>query len=80
MNKKYRLLLLSIALGIAITGCSDEAKYRTMAEKYNAVQAEKARHKAMSAQEMAAHTDEALHHATPTTAGSVSVAHNIDTA
>jgi len=34
-----------------------------MAEKYNAVQAEKAKHKAMSAQEMAAHSDEEMHHA-----------------
>ncbi len=80
MNKKYRLLMLSIALGIAITGCSDESKNKAMAEKYNALQAEKARHKAMSAQEMAAHTDEEMHHAMPTTAKSVSVAHNIDTA
>ena len=58
MNKTHRLLLLSIALGSTITGCSDEAKHKAMAEKYNAVQAEKAKHKAMSAEEMADHTDE----------------------
>ena len=79
MNKKYRLLLLSIALAIATTGCSDDAKYKEMAEKYNAVQAEKAKHKAMSAQEMAAHSGEEMHHAMPMPAGSAAVAQNIDT-
>jgi nitrite reductase (NO-forming) len=49
-----------------------------MAEKYNALQAEKTKHKAMSAQEMAAHTDEDLHHAMPMPAGAAAVAHNID--
>ena len=78
MNKIHTLLLLSIALGIASTGCSDEAKHKAMAEKYSAVQAKKAKHKAISTQEMAAHTDEELHHAMPMPAGST-VANNIDT-
>ncbi|MDD2660865.1 MAG: multicopper oxidase domain-containing protein, partial [Methylococcales bacterium] len=70
MNKKYRLLLLSVALGIATTGCSDDAKYKAMAEKYNALQAEKAKQKAMSAEEM--------HHAIPMS-HELSGAHKIDT-
>ena len=79
MNKTHRLLLLSIALGSTLIGCSDEAKYKAMAEKYNALQAEKTKHKAMTAEEMAAHSDEALHHAMPMPAGLTAVAHNIDT-
>ena len=43
------------------------------------LQAEKAKHKAMSAEEMAAHSDEAMHHAMPMPAESAGVAHNIDT-
>ena len=65
MNKTHSLLLLSIALSSTIIGCSDEAKYKAMAEKYNAVQAEKTKHKAMSAEEMAAHSGEEMHHAMP---------------
>ncbi len=51
-----------------------------MAEKYNALQARKANHKAMSPEEMLAHSDEALHHAMPMPVGTTAVAHNIDTA
>jgi nitrite reductase (NO-forming) len=79
MNRTHRLLLLSIALSSILIGCSDEAKYKAMAEKYNALQAEKAKHKAMTAEEMTVHTDEALHHAMPMPAGLAAVAHNIDT-
>jgi len=79
MNKTHSLLLLSIVLSSTIIGCSDEAKYNAMAEKYNALQAEKAKHKAMSAEEMAAHSDEERQHAMPMPAGSATVAHNIDT-
>ena len=79
MNKPPRLLLLSIALSSTLIGCSDEAKHKAMAEKYNALQAEKTKHKAMSAQEMAAHSDEEMHHAMPMPAGSTAVSHNIDT-
>ena len=79
MNKICSLLLLSIALSSTIIGCSDEAKNKAMAEKYNAVQAENAKHKAMSAQEMAAHSDEEMHHDMPMPAGSTAITHNIDT-
>jgi nitrite reductase (NO-forming) len=65
MNRTTRLLILSIVLNTIIIGCSDDAKYKAMAEKYNAIQAEKAKHKAMSAEEMAAHSDEEMHHAMP---------------
>ena len=78
MYRTKKLLLLSIALMCTLTGCSDEAKHKAMAEKYNAVQAEKVRHKAMSAKERADHTDETLHHAMPMPAGSAAVAHDID--
>lgn len=80
MNKTPSLLLLSIALGSTIIGCSDDEKYKAMAEKYNAAQAEKTKHKAMSAQEMAAHSDEEMHHAMTMPAGLAGVTHNIDTA
>ncbi len=79
MKKTHKWLLISIALSSTLIGCSDEAKYKAMAEKYNALQAEKAKHKAMSAEEMAAHSDEEMHHAMPMPAGSAAVAHNIDT-
>ena len=79
MNKICSLLLLSIALSSTIIGCSDKAKNKAMAEKYNAVQAENAKHKAMSAQEMAAHSDEEMHHDMPMPAGSTAITHNIDT-
>jgi nitrite reductase (NO-forming) len=50
MNKTPSLLLLSIALGSLITGCSsDESVNKTDAERLAAIQAEKARHKATSA-------------------------------
>ncbi len=78
MNKPQILLLLSIALSSTIIGCSDEANYKTMAEKYNTLQVEKAKHKAMSAEQMAAHTDEEMHHDMPMPTGSTE-AHNIDT-
>ena len=79
MNKSYSLLMLFIALSSTIFGCSDEAKYKAMAEKYNAIQAEKAKHKSMSAEEMTAHSDEALHHAMPMPIASATIAHAIDT-
>jgi hypothetical protein len=76
MNKTHSMLMLSIALTCTIIGCSDEAKYKAMAEKYDTVQAGKTKPKAISAEEMPAHSDEALHHAVPAeTAG----AHKLDT-
>jgi nitrite reductase (NO-forming) len=57
MNKTPSLLLLTIALGSLITGCSsDESMNKANAEKSAAIQAEKARHKAMAAGDMAGHT------------------------
>ena len=62
MNRIHRVLLLSVVLSSAISGCSDEAKYKAMEKKYNAVQADKAQHQSMTAEEMAAHSGEAMHH------------------
>ncbi len=65
MNRTFSLLLLTIALGSLTTGCSDEAKNKAKAEKYAAIQAEKARHKAMSAEEMAVHEGGGMQHSMP---------------
>ena len=65
MNRIHRLLLLSIALSSTLIGCSDDAKHKTTAEKYNTVKADKTKHQTMSAEEMAAHSGEALHPAIP---------------
>ena len=78
MNKIYSLLLLTTALGSTIIGCSDEAKYKSMEQKYNALQTEKAKHKAKSTQQMATHSDEEMHHDMAMPAG-LPVAHTIDT-
>ncbi|MDP2903803.1 MAG: multicopper oxidase domain-containing protein [Methylovulum sp.] len=77
MNRPYSLLLLSIALGSAIIGCSDEAKHKAMQEKYNALQTGKAKHNAISTEEMTAHSDAEMHHAMPVESAG---AHKIDTA
>ncbi len=63
MNRIHRVLLLSIVLSSAMSGCSDEAKYKAMEKKYNIVQADKAQHQSMTAEEMAAHSGEAMQHA-----------------
>lgn len=76
MNRHHNLLLFSVALSSLIIGCSDETKYKAMEAKYNAVQAEKAKHQTMSAEEMAAHADGDMHHAMPDGAA---VTHKIDT-
>ena len=65
MNIFNRLSVVFIALSSLVSGCSDEAKNKAMAEKYNAVQTEKIKHKAMSAEEMSAHSGEEMHHAMP---------------
>ena len=65
MNIFNRSTVIFIVLTSLISACSDEAKNKAMAEKYNAVQAEKIKHKAMSAEEMSAHSGEEIHHATP---------------
>jgi len=77
MNKTSSLLLLSIALGSVTSGCSDEAEYKAMAEKYNAVQAEKTRHKTMTAEQMAQHADGEMQHAMSMSVDSD--AHKLDT-
>lgn len=72
MNRIHRVLLLSVVLSSAISGCSDEAKYKAMEKKYNAAQA----HQSMSAEEMAAHSGEAMHHVMST---EIAAAPKIDT-
>lgn len=76
MHRRRNLLLLSLTLNCLLIGCSDEAKYKAMEEKYNAIQAEKAKHQTMSAEEMVAHADGDMHHAMPNGAAT---AHKIDT-
>ncbi|MDD5266036.1 MAG: copper-containing nitrite reductase [Methylococcales bacterium] len=78
MNKTHSLLLLSIALSSTLIACSDEAKYKAMTEKYNAVQTEKTKHKAMSPEEMAAHSGEEMHHDMPMSTETTGI-HKIDT-
>jgi len=65
MNKTSSVLLLTMAIGSLITGCSDEAKYKAMAKKYNAIQADKAEHQTMSAEEMAKHEGGGMQHSMP---------------
>ncbi len=65
MNRTSSVLLLTIVMGSLITGCSDEAKYKAMAKKYNAIQAEKAKHEGMRAQDMAEHEGGGMQHAMP---------------
>ncbi len=65
MNIFNRSTVIFIVLTSVISACSDEAKYKAMAEKYNAIQTEKLKHKAMSAEEMSAHSGEEIHHAMP---------------
>ncbi|PPK72471.1 dissimilatory nitrite reductase (NO-forming) copper type apoprotein [Methylobacter tundripaludum] len=66
MNKSSGLLLLTIALGSLTTGCSsDESMNRANAEKVAAIQAEKARHKAMSGGDMAEHEGGQMQHSMP---------------
>ena len=55
MNRSHSSLICIIALSGFIIGCSDEAKYKEMAATYAAAKAEKAKHSAMTAQEMANH-------------------------
>lgn len=65
MNRTPRLLLLSIALGSLTAGCFDEAQNKAELEKYAAVQADKAKHKAMPAGDMAGHAGGGMQHAMP---------------
>ena len=51
-----------MALASLATGCSDEAKHKAMEKKYNAIQADKAQHNAMSAAEMAEHSGGEMQH------------------
>ena len=76
MNSPHNLLLLSIALSSSLIGCSDDAKYKAMEAKYNAIQAEKAKHQMMSAEQMTAHTVGEMHHALSDEAAAT---HKIDT-
>ena len=62
MNKIQSLLLLSMVLSSTLIGCSDEEKNKATVEKIAAIQADKARHKAMSAVEMAGHEDGGMQH------------------
>ena len=73
MNRTPRLLLLAIALGSLTIGCTDEAKDKAKAEKYASIQAEKARHEAMSAEEMPEHEGGKMQHSMPMPAESSSV-------
>ncbi|WP_051604114.1 copper-containing nitrite reductase [Methylobacter tundripaludum] len=65
MNKSSSLLLLTIALGSLTTGCSDEAQNKAELEKYAANQAGQAKHKSMSAVEMAGHEGGQMQHSMP---------------
>jgi nitrite reductase (NO-forming) len=82
MNKIGGLLLFSIALSSLTTGCSDEAKYKAMAEKYAATKADNEKHKLMSPSEMAAHSNGETPHTMPDNAapkiGSDEIARNAD--
>jgi nitrite reductase (NO-forming) len=66
LNKEYRLLAFSIALISAATSCTDEAKYKAMETKYQAVQDEIAKHRSMHklmADEEAQHSGHvSMHH------------------
>lgn len=55
MTRSHRLFLLAIALSCLSTGCSEEEKYKEMAEKYAASKAEYAKRSNITAQEMANH-------------------------
>ncbi|HEY8035672.1 MAG TPA: copper-containing nitrite reductase [Methylobacter sp.] len=72
MNRSSSLLLLTITLGSLITACSDETQNKAELEKYAAVQAEKAKHKSMPAEEMAEHSGGGMHHSMPMPAESAS--------
>ena len=62
MNKISRLLFFSMALSSLTTGCSDEEKYKAMAEKYTDSKVEYEKHKLMSPADMAAHNDKEMSH------------------
>jgi len=65
MNKIGSLLLFSIVLSSLTTGCSDEEKYKAMAEKYATSKTEYEKHKLMSAADMATHSDGEMSHVMP---------------
>ncbi len=67
MNKTSSLLLLTIALGNLTTGCSSDESMsnKANAEKSAAIQAEKARHKTMSAGNIAEHGSGQMQHSMP---------------
>ncbi len=62
MNKISSLLFFSIALSSLTSGCSDEEKYKAMAEKYTDSKVEYEKHKLMSPADMAAHNDKEMSH------------------
>jgi nitrite reductase (NO-forming) len=55
MNRSHSYLLLLILSSTLIIGCSEEAKYQEMAEKYAASKADYEKRRTMTAQEMANH-------------------------
>ena len=65
MSITSSFLLLSIVLSSTIIGCSEEEKYNAMAEKYKALQADKAKYSAMSSEAMAEHKDSGMQHSMP---------------
>ncbi len=65
MNKSSSLLLLTIVLGSLTSGCSDEAQNKAELEKYAANQVGQAKHKSMSAVEMAGHEGGGMQHSMP---------------
>ncbi len=65
MNKISSLLFFSIALSSLTSGCSDEEKYKAMAEKYTDSKVEYEKHKLMSPADMAAHNDKEMSHVMP---------------
>ena len=65
MNKISSLLFFSIALSSLTSGCSDEEKYKAMAEKYTDSKVEYEKHKLMSPADMVAHNDKEMSHVMP---------------
>ncbi|MGR9015033.1 MAG: multicopper oxidase domain-containing protein, partial [Gammaproteobacteria bacterium] len=67
MNKSSSLLLLTIALGSLAAGCSSDESMsnKANAEKSVAIQAEKARHKAMAEGDKAVHDSSQMQHSMP---------------
>ena len=77
MNRPYSLLLLSLALSSTIGGSRMKPSTGN-GRKIQRCSSRESKDKAMSAEEMAAHSDEAMHHAMPMPT-ETAVAQNIDT-